>query len=237
MKQKTAAFLIIGNEILSGRTQDANLNYLATKLTDKGIALSEARIVPDVEAEIISAVTALSDKYDYCFTSGGIGPTHDDITMASIAKAFNVPVIQDADAYQMLVEYYGGEDQLTSARARMALVPEGSTLIENVVSGAPGARFKNVFIMAGVPKIMHAMLDTILETLGDGPKTISETIVFERPESQLAEPLGEIAKAHPDVDIGSYPQYREGKYVVSIVVRGLDKEKLNAAVNEIRKIS
>ncbi len=236
MKQKTAAFLIIGNEILSGRTQDANLHYLAQKLADKGIALREVRVVPDVEDEIVDAVRALSKKYDHCFTSGGIGPTHDDITMDAIAKAFGVAAVRNEEAYQMLVTYYGGEEHITPARSRMARVPEGSTLIENVVSGAPGAQIENVYIMAGVPRIMQAMLDKVLETLGDGPKIISETVVFEKPESQLAEPLAEIAKAHPDVDIGSYPQYREGKYVVSVVIRGLDKNKVDAAADACRAI-
>lgn len=236
MKQKTAAFLIIGNEILSGRTQDANLNYLAKKLTDKGITLREVRVVPDIETEIVEAVRILSGKYDYLFTSGGIGPTHDDITIDCMAKAFELPVVQSEDAYRILVEYYGGAENVTAARARMARVPEGASLIENQVSGAPGVVLNNIFIMAGVPRIMQAMVDNVLADLADGPKSISETIVFERAESQLAEPLAALQLAHPDVEMGSYPQYREGKYCVSVVIRGLDAEKVRAAVTACREI-
>lgn len=236
-QQKTAALLIIGNEILSGRTQDANLNHLAKKLNDKGIVFAEARVVRDVEAAIIEAVNALRARYDYVFTSGGIGPTHDDITIASIAAAFGVAVVEDAGAYQRLVDHYGGAEHITPARRRMALVPDGARLIDNPVSGAPGVAIDNVFIMAGVPKIMQAMLDAVLPELVGGPAMIAESVTFDIAESKLADPLAAIQKRHPDVDIGSYPQYRSEGPRVMVVIRGTDAGKVEEAKREVVGLS
>ena len=231
----TAAVLIIGNEILSGRTQDSNLNYIAARLTAKGIQLAEARIVPDVEDEIVAAVRALSASYSYVFTTGGIGPTHDDITAEAIAKAFGVPLIVHPEAAERLERHYG-KGNVTPARLRMARVPAGAELIDNPVSAAPGIRIGNVYIMAGVPAIMRAMTDGIVPTLAGGPVVLSRSIACEVAESVLAEPLGAIQAAHPEVDIGSYPWYRGGKFGVSLVLRGTDAKLLEEVVAEIAQM-
>jgi molybdenum cofactor synthesis domain-containing protein len=231
----TAAVLIIGNEILSGRTQDSNLNYIAERLTAKGIRLAEARVVRDVEDEIVAAVRALSARYSYVFTTGGIGPTHDDITAEAIAKAFGVPLIVHPAAAARLERHYG-KGKVTPARLRMARVPEGAELIDNPVSAAPGIRIGNVFIMAGVPAIMRAMTDGIVPTLAGGPVVLSRSIACEVGESVLAEPLGAIQAAHPEVDIGSYPWYRGGRFGVSLVSRGPDAAVLETVVGEIAQM-
>jgi len=228
----TAAVLIIGNEILSGRTQDVNLNWIATKLVARGIRLSEARVVPDIEDEIVGAVRGLSGRYDYVFTTGGIGPTHDDITADSIAKAFNVPVIVHPQAKALLEQHYGAGN-VSDARMRMARVPEGSILIENPVSKAPGFRIENVFIMAGVPAIMRAMLDAIVPTLAEGKPIHQRSIACHIAESVLAEPLGAIEARHPETDIGSYPWYRDGAFGVSLVARGTEAASLDIVAAEI----
>ncbi len=231
----TAAVLIIGNEILSGRTQDSNLNYIAARLTEKGIRLAEARVVPDVEDEIVAAVRVLSARYSYVFTTGGIGPTHDDITAEAIAKAFDVPLIIHPEAASRLERHYG-KGKVTPARLRMARVPEGAELIDNPVSAAPGIRIGNVFIMAGVPAIMRAMTDGIVPTLAGGAVVLSRSIACEVAESVLAEPLEAIQAAHPDVDIGSYPWYRGGRFGVSLVSRGTDAAVLETVVGEITQM-
>jgi molybdenum cofactor synthesis domain-containing protein len=228
----TAAVLIIGNEILSGRTQDVNLNWIAAKLVARGIRLAEARVVPDIEDEIVAAVRALSDRYDYLFTTGGIGPTHDDITADSIGKAFGVPVIVHPEAKARLEAHYG-VGNVSPARMRMARMPEGAALIDNPVSKAPGFRVRNVFIMAGVPAIMRAMLDSMIPTLAEGAPIHQRSIACHIAESVLAEPLGAIQDRHPEVDIGSYPWYRDGTSGVSLVARGTDADALDVVAGEI----
>ena len=228
----TAAVLIIGNEILSGRTQDMNLNHIATRLTQRGIRLAEARVVPDIEDEIVGAVRALSARYTYLFTTGGIGPTHDDITVDAIAKAFGRPVIVHPEAERRLIAHYGA-GKVTPGRLRMARTPDGAELIDNAVSGAPGIRVENVFIMAGVPAIMRAMVDHIVPTLPGGPVVLSRSVACLIGESVLAEPLGAIQAAHPDVDIGSYPWFRSGMFGVSLVARGTEPAALDVVVGEI----
>lgn len=187
----TAAFLVIGDEILSGRTKDRNIGFLADYLTALGIDLNEVRIVPDIQSEIVSAVNALRAKYDYVFTSGGIGPTHDDITAESVAAAFDVPLNLDPRAVAIMEKHYP-PGQFTPARQRMARIPEGADLIENKVSKAPGFRIGNVHVMAGVPAIMQAMMDALAPTLKTGTKMLSETVAADMPESRIAERLAGI---------------------------------------------
>jgi molybdenum cofactor synthesis domain-containing protein len=228
----TAAILIIGNEILSGRTQDTNLNWIAGRLSAHGIRLAEARVVPDIEDEIVAAVQALSGRYSYLFTTGGIGPTHDDITAEAMAKAFGRALIVDAEAAARLERHYG-QDKVTPARLRMARVPEGAALIDNPVSAAPGFRIENVFVMAGVPAIMRAMVDGLVPNLAGGPLVLVRSIGCQVAESVLAEPLGAIQALHPDVDIGSYPWFRGDRFGVSLVARGTDAAVLDAVADEI----
>jgi len=231
----TAAILVIGNEILSGRTQDSSVAWIAGRLVEHGVRLREARVVPDIETEIVAAAQALSARYDYLFTTGGIGPTHDDITTDCIAKAFGVPVVVDPDAAQRLEDRYG-PGNLSDARLRMARIPQGATLIENPVSAAPGFRIGNVFVMAGVPAVMRAMLDNILPTLRGGAKLLQRTVVCQVPESVLAEPLGAIQARHPDIDIGSYPWFRQGESGVSLVAQGTDARSLDTVAAEIAQM-
>jgi len=228
----TAAILIIGNEILSGRVQDANLAWISGRLVEHGIRLGEARIVADIEAEIVAATRALSARYSYVFTTGGIGPTHDDITANSIAAAFGVPILEDPEAVRRLAAHYG-PGNLTKGRLRMARIPEGATLIDNYVSAAPGFRIGNVFIMAGVPAIMCAMMDSVLPGLLGGAKMLERTIACHIGESVLAEPLAAIQARHPTVDIGSYPWFRQGALGVSLVARSTDERSLDRVTGEI----
>ncbi len=228
----TAALLIIGNEILSGRTKDANLPYLAEHLSALGVRLAEARVVSDVESEIVASVNTLRGRYDYVFTTGGIGPTHDDITAASVAKAFGVAHELNAEAVALLEGHYE-PGQLNEARLRMATIPVGATLVQNPVSKAPGFRIGNVFVMAGVPKIMQAMFDGIAPTLIGGPPMRSRTLTCGLPEGTLAKSLGAIQDRHPDIDIGSYPYFRAGEFGVSVVLRGIDKSHLDTAAGEV----
>ena len=230
----TASLIIIGNEILSGRTKDKNLPWLAENLNAQGIALKEVRVVPDVEQEIIDAVNAMRSKYTYVFTTGGIGPTHDDITAQSLSKAFSVPYQENADAVRCLREYYGDEN-LNDARLKMAMMPENATLIDNPVSGAPGFQVENVYVFAGVPRIMQAMFDHILTTIDKGVEILSSTITFKVPESQIAEIARKFQDDNPSVDIGSYPGYRDGKLWTSIVVRGTDKSLIEGLIKEIEE--
>lgn len=222
----TAAMLVIGNEILSGRTQDANINYLAKTMTEIGVRLSEARVVPDQEAVVVEAVNDLRGRYSYLFTSGGIGPTHDDITVDCIAKAFGVAVIEHPEARQILETFYG--DQLTEARLRMARTPDGASLVVNPVSGAPGIKMDNVFIFAGVPRIFRGMVDGVAGNLRTGAKLISHNVVVQSPESAIAGLLLESQSNHPDVEIGSYPFQRPGGFGVSVVLRSIDEARLEA---------
>lgn len=232
MKNPTAAVLVIGNEILTGRTQDTNVSAIAKRLIPLGIVLSEVRIVPDIEAEIVAAVNELRRRYDTVLTTGGIGPTHDDITAAAMAVAFNRPLIVDSTARARLLAYYG-EENLTEARLRMARMPESSVLIDNPVSTAPGFQIENVYVMAGVPDIMKAMMDYVAARLKTGPSLLSRTINCFAAESLLADQLAIIAQKYPDCDIGSYPWFRMGQYGLSLVARGTDAVLLDAAAQEI----
>ncbi|MEQ8372852.1 MAG: molybdopterin-binding protein [Roseibium aggregatum] len=228
----TAAFLVIGDEILSGRTKDKNIGFLADYLTALGIDLKEVRIVPDEKPEIIGAVNALRARYDYVFTSGGIGPTHDDITAESIADAFGVALNLDPRAVAIMEPHYP-PGQFTPARQRMARIPEGADLIENKVSKAPGFRIENVHVMAGVPSIMQAMMDALAPSLKTGKKMLSETVAADMPESRIAEHLAAIQDAHPQTLIGSYPRATDGKFTTQIVIRSRDEAILMAAVRDV----
>ena len=228
----TAALVIIGNEILSGRTQDKNLAHLAMKLNAAGIQLREVRVVPDIEAEIVAAVNAVRARYDYVFTTGGIGPTHDDITTASIAAAFGVAVIRHPEAEAALRAHYGAE--INDARLKMAEVPEGATLIPNAISVAPGFRMENVFVFAGVPRIMQAMLDAALPHLVGGATVHSASIATNLLEGTIAAGLTEIQARYADVDIGSYPTYESAQgYRTTLVLRSPDTQRNDAARREI----
>ena len=232
----TAAVLVIGDEILSGRTQDQNSHYIARYLADIGVDTREIRVVPDVEAEIVAAVNALRARYAYVFTTGGIGPTHDDITADAIARAFGVGIEEDPRAIKMLLEVIPA-DRLNEARRRMARIPLGADLIVNSVSKAPGFMIGNVIVMAGVPAIMRAMLDEVGPKLATGTPVIVETIAAGRlPEGAYAAPLGEIAAAYPELSIGSYPAFRDGGFHNEVVVRGKDKTKLASAAAAIKSM-
>jgi len=225
----TAAMLVIGDEILSGRTKDRNIGHLADIMTAVGIDLSEVRIVPDREDEIVAAVNALRQRYDYVFTSGGIGPTHDDITADAIARAFGVPCEYDARAYALLEANYATRQmEFTEARKRMARMPRGAEHIDNPVSVAPGFRIGNVHVMAGVPAIFQAMLDSVVPTLKTGAKLLSVTIPCPLPEGVIGVPLGEIQKEHPDTIIGSYPKFLDGRFWTDLVVRARTPEALES---------
>ena len=228
MANPTAAMLTIGDEILTGRTRDTNMPHLAAALTAKGIALRETRVVPDVADEIVAAVNALRSRYDHVFTSGGIGPTHDDITADAVAAAFGVAIGVRDDARAILARHYKNPDvELNDARLRMARVPDGATLIENPVSRAPGFSIGNVHVMAGVPAVFEAMVAGLLPRLTGGAVLVSETVRIERPEGVIAGPLRAIAEAHPAVSIGSYPFIApDGTYGSNIVARSEDATAL-----------
>ena len=229
MSTVTAAILVIGDEILSGRTKDKNIGTIADVLSGVGIDLREVRIVPDVEAEIVAAVNALRTRYDYLFTTGGIGPTHDDITADSVAKAFGVGIDEDPRAIALLLERIKPED-LNEARRRMARIPHGADLIENSVSKAPGFMLGNVIVMAGVPAIMQAMLNSVVPRLETGVQVIAETIeAAGLPEGAYAAGLGGLAREHADVSIGSYPSFSDQGFRNQIVVRGRDPARVEAA--------
>ena len=226
-KTWTAALCVIGDEILSGRTQDKNIAQLATWLNDQGIELAEVRVVPDQEERIVEAVNALRARYDYCFTTGGIGPTHDDITVDSIAAAFGVAVVVHPEAKRMLEDYYRNRSDglvLTDARLRMARVPEGAELISNPSSGAPGVKMGNVYILAGVPWIAAAMMEALTGTLEGGVPVTSVTVGARSPESDVADLLKATQDAHPGVTIGSYPFFKDGRYGSNFVVRSRDSD-------------
>lgn len=230
----TAAILVIGDEILSGRTKDKNIGYIAEYLTHIGIDLRQVRVVPDMPEEIIEALNALRQRFTYVFTTGGIGPTHDDITADCVAQAFGVPIDVDPRAVEMMLQRYQ-PGELNEARLRMARIPEGADLIENPISRAPGFRIGNVIVMAGVPSIMQAMLDNVAPTLATGRRMASESIdAGGLPEGIYAKALGEIATAHPAVSVGSYPSFVGGGFRNQIVVRSKDEAALAAAVVAIR---
>lgn len=226
----TASFVMIGDEILSGRTVDKNLNHLAKSLTNFGINLREVRVVPDITDEIIAALNAVRKKYDYVFTSGGIGPTHDDITTDAVAKAFDAKLILDDTAHQILKKYYG--DDLNEARLKMGYIPQGASLLDNPVSSAPGFRIENVFVMAGVPKIFEAMLAAAMKDLVPGKKMQSEEIKTELTEGWIAKDLTALQKKYPQVIMGSYP-YAGG---TSLVFRATDYDALKKSCDEMVEI-
>lgn len=232
-KNLTAALVIIGNEILSGRTQDTNTSWIATKLSEKGIKLTEVRVVPDVEEAIIFAINELRPKVGYLFTTGGIGPTHDDITSETIAKAVGVGFELNAQAREILLGYYKSEAELTPARLRMAHMPVGARLIDNPVSGAPGFQIENIYVMAGVPRIMQGMLDGLLPELATGKPYISNTVTCDLPESKIAETLENIQKQYETVEIGSYPHFRMGEIGLSLVLRSTDNDNLHLATRDV----
>ena len=236
MTNPTAAMLVIGDEILSGRTRDANMYHLAGRLTEHGIDLKEVRVVSDDPAAISGAVRALAGGYDHVFTSGGIGPTHDDITADNVAAAFDVPIDVRDDARTILAERAKRTGQeLNEARLRMARIPDGATLIENPVSGAPGFTLRNVHVMAGVPAIFEAMVDSVLPTLTGGTPLTSESLTIFQGEGQIAGPLGAIADDFPDLSIGSYPFQKDGAFGAQIVFRGTDPTQVAAALGRLRK--
>ena len=226
----TAALAVIGDEILSGRTQDKNIAQIALWLNLQGIRLREVRVVPDVEDAIVEAVNQLRARNDYLFTTGGIGPTHDDITVDAVAKALGVEVVVHPKARAVLESYYETRGGITEARLRMARVPDGATLIENRMSGAPGIRHGNVFIMAGVPHITAMMLDALSGTLEGGPPLLSDTLGCWVAESEVAELLRATEKAHEGCQIGSYPFFREGRVGANFVVRSTDQGALDTCV-------
>jgi molybdenum cofactor synthesis domain-containing protein len=221
----TAALVVIGDEILSGRTQDKNVAQLATWLNDHGIRLAEVRVVPDQIERIGEAVNALRASHDYLFTTGGIGPTHDDITVDAVAAALGVPVVVHPEARKILEDYYRGRPGgLTEARMRMARTPEGAELLRNPYSGAPGIKIGNVYILAGVPNIAASMLEALTGTLEGGRPVVSVTVGARAPESDVADLLRETEAAHPGVAIGSYPFFRDGGYGSNFVIRSEDGE-------------
>lgn len=228
----TAAVLIIGDEILSGRTQDTNMRDIAKYLGVHGVDLCEARTVPDIMEEIIAALNALRERYDYVITTGGIGPTHDDITADAVAAAFGVELEEHPDIIAMMTARWGGE--LNAARRRMARVPVGGDLVKNPVQGPPGFTIGNVFVLAGVPVIMRGMLEDVGPRIRTGAVVLSRTVRVEGTgEGAIAAPLEAVAKAHPAMSLGSYPFFTEGLYGSNLVLRGRDAEELEATVAEL----
>ena len=230
-----AALIIIGNEILSGRTKDKNLAYLAEWLNEIGIQLYEVRVIRDDEKEIIDCVNLLRKKYDYVFTTGGIGPTHDDITTESIAKAFNVELETNPEALKILQSYYK-EGELNEARLKMTLLPKGAELVENPVTKAPGFKMENVFVMAGIPSIMQGMLEGAKIFLKIGNKMTSKSIDVFMPESYVAEELSKIQDNYPEVEIGSYPFNKEGQFGTSLVMRSANLNTLELCASDVTKM-
>jgi molybdenum cofactor synthesis domain-containing protein len=228
----TAALVIIGNEILSGRTQDANLAFLAQELNGIGIQLREARVVPDAEADIVEAVNACRARHDHVFTTGGIGPTHDDITAASVARALDRPLVRHPEAERRLLAYYPPE-KVNDARMRMADTPEGAELIDNPVSVAPGFTVENVHVLPGVPSILQAMLPGLKPRLQGGAVVHSRTLTVFCPEGDLASPLAEIQARHPTVEIGSYPFMRQDRFGATVVLRSVDEAAIAATADEL----
>lgn len=234
MQTPTAAMLVIGDEILSGRTRDSNMHFLAKALTDHGIRLGEVRVVADEHDRIRQAVRDLSAGYDHVFTSGGIGPTHDDITADAVANAMGVAIAIRDDARAVLQAHYDRQGQeLNAPRLRMARIPEGATLIDNPISAAPGFTIRNVHVMAGVPVIFEAMVASVLPTLTGGAPMLSQSLRLVRGEGDIAEALGQLAAAHPEVSIGSYPFHRDGVHGTNIVVRSQDGAAVDAVIGEL----
>jgi molybdenum cofactor synthesis domain-containing protein len=234
MPNPTAAMIVIGDEILSGRTRDSNMHHLAGQLTSVGIDLKEVRMIGDEHGTIIAAVQAMSKAYDTVFTSGGIGPTHDDITADCIAAAFDKHIDVRDDARAILAAHYARSGtELNEARLRMARIPDDAILIDNPVSAAPGFTLENVHVMAGVPSVFEAMVATVLPTLTGGAPLLSATMRIDRGEGDIAGPLGQIAKDHPALSIGSYPFQKDGKYGAHIVIRGSNQADIDAAMKKL----
>jgi molybdenum cofactor synthesis domain-containing protein len=237
MTNPTAAMLVIGDEILSGRTRDSNMHYLAGELTRIGITLREARMVADVHGEIVAAVRALSVGHDHLFTSGGIGPTHDDITADAVAEAMGAAIGHRADAMALLQAHYDRAGQpFNEARQRMARIPEGAALIDNPVSTAPGFTLGNVHVMAGVPNIFQAMVASVLPKLTGGPPLLSQSLRVNRGEGEIAGPFGELAAEFPDLSMGSYPFIQNGAHGTNLVVRGTDPARVDAAMQRLTRL-
>lgn len=234
MTNPTAAMLVIGDEILSGRTRDANMYYLAGELTLHGITLTEVRVVADDNAAIIAAVNALRATCDHVFTSGGIGPTHDDITADAIAGAFEVPITIRDDARALLQAHYDRAGQeFNAARQRMARIPDGAVLIDNPISTAPGFSLGNVHVMAGVPNIFQAMLASLLPTLTGGQPLLSQSLRVNRGEGDIAAGFAALAAEFPDLGMGSYPFTKDGAYGTNLVIRGTDAGRINLAMTRL----
>jgi len=231
----TACVLIIGNEILSGRTQDENLGFLARGLNEVGIRLREARVIPDIAEVITATVNDVRRRFDYVFTTGGIGPTHDDITAQCVADAFGVPLIVDPDARRLLETHYP-PGQLNAARLRMAMVPEGAALLPNPISRAPGFQIGNVFVLPGVPSIMQGIFEQLKYRLAGGDKVLSRSVSCRLGEGTLAKDLAVLQDRWPDVEIGSYPYFRRGDFGVTLVLRSTDRDRLLAATEELRSL-
>ncbi len=231
----SAALLIIGNEILSGRTQDANLHFLAGRLNALGIRLLDARVVPDSEARIVEAVNELRAAYDYLFTTGGIGPTHDDITADCIAKAFGLPIAENPEARALLESYYP-TGALNERRLRMARTPKGARLIENPISGAPGFQVENVFVLAGIPAVAQAMFEGLVDRLVGGRPLLSHAFDVYLPESVLAPGFEALQARFPDIEMGSYPFNRGGRFGSSLVLRSTDSDQLAQAAQGLRNL-
>jgi molybdenum cofactor synthesis domain-containing protein len=228
----TAALIVIGEEILSGRTRDENIAFVADYLTKAGIALREVRVVPDVEAEIVCAVNELRRKFTHVFTTGGIGPTHDDVTTDAIGQAFGVKVTVSPEAVAAMRRHHSGAE-LTPARLRMARVPEGAVLIENAITRAPGYRIGNVIVMAGVPRIMQVMMDAVMPSLAKGRPILSRSVRVDAPEGDVASPLAALQAAHPEIQIGSYPFFENKRIGTYVVLRSSDAAKLAAAYERL----
>ncbi|MGO4908454.1 competence/damage-inducible protein A [Pseudorhodobacter sp. W20_MBD10_FR17] len=234
MPNPTAAMLVIGDEILSGRTRDSNTHFLAGELTRHGITLAEVRVVSDDRGAIIAAVNALRAGVDHLFTSGGIGPTHDDITAEAIAAAFDVPISKRADAMALLAAHYDRAGMpFNEARQRMARIPDGATLIDNPISIAPGFTLGNVHVMAGVPNIFQAMVASVLPNLTGGAPLLSQSLRVHRGEGEVAEPFGALAAAYPDLSMGSYPFTQNGAHGTNLVIRGTDAGQIDAAMIQL----
>ena len=237
MTNPTAAILVIGDEILSGRTRDSNMHFLAGELTRIGITLREARVVADIHPEIVAAVRALSAKYTHVFTSGGIGPTHDDITADAVAEAMGAKISHRADAMDLLQAHYDRAGlPFNEARQRMARIPDGAALIDNPVSTAPGFTIGNVHVMAGVPKIFEAMVASVLPKLTGGPPLLSQTLRVDRGEGEIAADFGALAAEFPDLAMGSYPFIQNGAHGTNLVIRGTDPALLDAAMVRLTRM-
>ena len=237
MEQPSAAMLVIGDELLSGRTHDANMHYLAKELTEIGINLTEARFIRDDPVAIVSSIIELSKRFDYLFTSGGIGPTHDDITTDCVAEAFDKKASIRSDALKILQEYYDGKDiELNEARLRMARIPETAELIDNPISAAPGYVIENVYVMAGVPKIFQSMLKTVIPKLEKGLPTLSLSVKIFKGEGDIALDLEEMVKTFDQLNFGSYPFSEKGVHGTNIVIRGTDKKLMEEAEDKVRSL-